>query len=290
MEKSKLKIFKKIALVVLVLYAAGLSFVNYLMYIEDEKGWANLRELNSSLATVKDQFKKYNINMGYFGEAKGDDSIRFSKLELSHNKASLELEQVLITGVGSTQLQLEARYNYFVAKENILNGNFEAIIDLSRNNDKLAMADIKFKLRSSGVERAKGSLVLDYSQVKDSDVDNLFSKAIVKEFRLKLDDHSLLSAQAKATKDFLSYAKPEMKINDKELMSYVTNTYLNNAYIALNELGYTLNNNDGEQIKKSLEDESLNLFVSYKSKDSLTLKQLYEKIRSNKSPVIIGVL
>lgn len=285
-----MKIFKKIALVVLVLYAAGLSFVNYLMYIEDEKGWANLRELNSSLATVKDQFKKYNINMGYFGEAKGDDSIRFSKLELSHNKASLELEQVLITGVGSTQLQLEARYNYFVAKENILNGNFEAIIDLSRNNDKLAMADIKFKLRSSGVERAKGSLVLDYSQVKDSDVDNLFSKAIVKEFRLKLDDHSLLSAQAKATKDFLSYAKPEMKINDKELMSYVTNTYLNNAYIALNELGYTLNNNDGEQIKKSLEDESLNLFVSYKSKDSLTLKQLYEKIRSNKSPVIIGVL
>jgi len=260
------------------------------MYIEDEKGWANLRELNSSLATVKDQFKKYNINMGYFGEAKGDDSIRFSKLELSHNKASLELEQVLITGVGSTQLQLEARYNYFVAKENILNGNFEAIIDLSRNNDKLAMADIKFKLSSNGVERAKGSLVLDYSQAKDSDVDNLFSKAIVKEFRLKLDDHSLLSAQAKATKDFLSYAKPEMKVNDKELMSHVTNTYLNNAYIALNELGYTLNNNDGEQIKKSLEDESLNLFVSYKSKDSLTLKQLYEKIRSNKSPVIIGVL
>lgn len=290
MEKSKLKIFKKIALVVLVLYAAGLSFVNYLMYVEDEKGWVNLRELNSNLATVKDQFKKYNINMGYFGEAKGDDSIRFSKLELSHNKASLELEQVLITGVGSTQLQLEARYNYFVAKENILNGNFEAIIDLSRNNDKLAMADIKFKLSSSGVERAKGSLVLDYSQAKDSDVDNLFSKAIVKEFRLKLDDNSLLSTQAKATKDFLSYAKPEMKINDKELMSYVTNTYLNNAYIALNELGYTLNNNDGEQIKKSLEDESLNLFVSYKSKDSLTLKQLYEKIRSNKSPVIIGVL
>ncbi len=290
MEKSKLKIFKKIALVVLVLYAAGLSFVNYLMYVEDEKGWVNLRELNSNLATVKDQFKKYNINMGYFGEAKGDDSIRFSKLELSHNKASLELEQVLITGVGSTQLQLEARYNYFVAKENILNGNFEAIIDLSRNNDKLAMADIKFKLRSSGVERAKGSLVLDYSQTKDSDVDNLFSKAIVKEFRLKLDDNSLLSAQAKATKDFLSYAKPEMKINEKELMSHVTNTYLNNAYIALNELGYTLNNNDGEQIKKSLEDESLNLFVSYKSKDSLTLKQLYEKIRSNKSPVIIGVL
>lgn len=290
MEKSKLKIFKKIALVVLVLYAAGLSFVNYLMYVEDEKGWVNLRELNSNLATVKDQFKKYNINMGYFGEAKGDDSIRFSKLELSHNKASLELEQVLITGVGSTQLQLEARYNYFVAKENILNGNFEAIIDLSRNNDKLAMADIKFKLSSSGVERAKGSLVLDYSQAKDSDVDNLFSKAIVKEFRLKLDDNSLLSAQAKATRDFLSYAKPEMKINDKELMSYVTNTYLNNAYVALNELGYTLNNNDGEQIKKSLEDESLNLFVSYKSKDSLTLKQLYEKIRSNKSPVIIGVL
>lgn len=290
MEKSKLKIFKKIALVVLVLYAAGLSFVNYLMYIEDEKGWANLRELNSSLATVKDQFKKYNINMGYFGEAKGDDSIRFSKLELSHNKASLELEQVLITGVGSTQLQLEARYNYFVAKENILNGNFEAIIDLSRNNDKLAMADIKFKLRSSGVERARGTLVLDYSQTKDSDVDNLFSKAIVKEFRLKLDDNSLLSTQAKATKDFLSYAKPEMKINEKELMSHVTNTYLNNAYVALNELGYTLNNNDGEQIKKSLEDESLNLFVSYKSKDSLTLKQLYEKIRSNKSPVIIGVL
>ena len=290
MEKSKLKIFKKIALVVLVLYAAGLSFVNYLMYIEDEKGWANLRELNSSLATVKDQFKKYNINMGYFGEAKGDDSIRFSKLELSHNKASLELEQVLITGVGSTQLQLEARYNYFVAKENILNGNFEAIIDLSRNNDKLAMADIKFKLRSSGVERARGTLVLDYSQTKDSDVDNLFSKAIVKEFRLKLYDNSLLSAQAKATKDFLSYAKPEMKINEKELMSHVTNTYLNNAYIALNELGYTLSNNDGEQIKKSLEDESLNLFVSYKSKDSLTLKQLYEKIRSNKSPVIIGVL
>ena len=290
MEKSKLKIFKKIALVVLVLYAAGLSFVNYLMYVEDEKGWVNLRELNSNLATVKDQFKKYNINMGYFGEAKGDDSIRFSKLELSHNKASLELEQVLITGVGSTQLQLEARYNYFVAKENILNGNFEAIIDLSRNNDKLAIADIKFKLRSSGVERAKGSLVLDYSQVKDSDVDNLFSKAIVKEFRLKLDDNSLLSAQAKATKDFLSYAKPEMKINDKELISHVTNTYLNNAYVALNELGYTLNNNDGEQIKKSLEDESLNLFVSYKSKDSLTLKQLYEKIRSNKSPVIIGVL
>ncbi|WP_133179996.1 hypothetical protein [Shewanella decolorationis] len=285
-----MKIFKKIALVVLVLYAAGLSFVNYLMYVEDEKGWVNLRELNSNLATVKDQFKKYNINMGYFGEAKGDDSIRFSKLELSHNKASLELEQVLITGVGSTQLQLEARYNYFVAKENILNGNFEAIIDLSRNNDKLAMADIKFKLRSSGVERAKGSLVLDYSQTKDSDVDNLFSKAIVKEFRLKLDDNSLLSAQAKATKDFLSYAKPEMKINEKELMSHVTNTYLNNAYIALNELGYTLNNNDGEQIKKSLEDESLNLFVSYKSKDSLTLKQLYEKIRSNKSPVIIGVL
>lgn len=285
-----MKIFKKIALVVLVLYAAGLSFVNYLMYIEDEKGWANLRELNSSLATVKDQFKKYNINMGYFGEAKGDDSIRFSKLELSHNKASLELEQVLITGVGSTQLQLEARYNYFVAKENILNGNFEAIIDLSRNNDKLAMADIKFKLRSSGVERARGTLVLDYSQTKDSDVDNLFSKAIVKEFRLKLDDNSLLSAQAKATKDFLSYAKPEMKINEKELMSHVTNTYLNNAYIALNELGYTLSNNDGEQIKKSLEDESLNLFVSYKSKDSLTLKQLYEKIRSNKSPVIIGVL
>lgn len=290
MEKSKLKIFKKIALVVLVLYAAGLSFVNYLMYVEDEKGWANLRELNSSLATVKDQFKKYNINMGYFGEAKGDDSIRFSKLELSHNKASLELEQVLITGVGSTQLQLEARYNYFVAKENILNGNFEAIIDLSRNNDKLAMADIKFKLRSSGVERARGTLVLDYSQTKDSDVDNLFSKAIVKEFRLKLYDNSLLSAQAKATKDFLSYAKPEMKINEKELMSHVTNTYLNNAYIALNELGYTLSNNDGEQIKKSLEDESLNLFVSYKSKDSLTLKQLYEKIRSNKSPVIIGVL
>ena len=290
MEKSKLKIFKKIALVVLVLYAAGLSFVNYLMYIEDEKGWANLRELNSSLATVKDQFKKYNINMGYFGEAKGDDSIRFSKLELSHNKASLELEQVLITGVGSTQLQLEARDNYFVAKENILNGNFEAIIDLSRNNDKLAMADIKFKLRSSGVERARGTLVLDYSQTKDSDVDNLFSKAIVKEFRLKLYDNSLLSAQAKATKDFLSYAKPEMKINEKELMSHVTNTYLNNAYIALNELGYTLSNNDGEQIKKSLEDESLNLFVSYKSKDSLTLKQLYEKIRSNKSPVIIGVL
>lgn len=285
-----MKIFKKIALVVLVLYAAGLSFVNYLMYIEDEKGWANLRELNSSLATVKDQFKKYNINMGYFGEAKGDDSIRFSKLELSHNKASLELEQVLITGVGSTQLQLEARYNYFVAKENILNGNFEAIIDLSRNNDKLAMADIKFKLRSSGVERARGTLVLDYSQTKDSDVDNLFSKAIVKEFRLKLYDNSLLSAQAKATKDFLSYAKPEMKINEKELMSHVTNTYLNNAYIALNELGYTLSNNDGEQIKKSLEDESLNLFVSYKSKDSLTLKQLYEKIRSNKSPVIIGVL
>ncbi|QDZ92220.3 hypothetical protein D0436_18135 [Shewanella decolorationis] len=285
-----MKNFKKIALVVLVLYAAGLSFVNYLMYIEDEKGWANLRELNSSLATVKDQFKKYNINMGYFGEAKGDDSIRFSKLELSHNKASLELEQVLITGVGSTQLQLEARYNYFVAKENILNGNFEAIIDLSRNNDKLAMADIKFKLRSSGVERARGTLVLDYSQTKDSDVDNLFSKAIVKEFRLKLYDNSLLSAQAKATKDFLSYAKPEMKINEKELMSHVTNTYLNNAYIALNELGYTLSNNDGEQIKKSLEDESLNLFVSYKSKDSLTLKQLYEKIRSNKSPVIIGVL
>ncbi|ESE41837.1 hypothetical protein SHD_1547 [Shewanella decolorationis S12] len=290
MEKSKLKIFKKIALIVLVLYAAGLSFVNYLMYVEDEKGWVNLRELNSNLATVKDQFKKYNINMGYFGEAKGDDSIRFSKLELSHNKASLELEQVLITGVGSTQLQLEARYNYFVAKENILNGNFEAIIDLSRNNDKLAMADIKFKLRSSGVERAKGTLVLDYSQTKDSDVDNLFSKAIVKEFRLKLDDNSLLSAQAKATRDFLSYAKPEVKINDKELMSHVTNTYLNNAYVALNELGYTLNNNDGEQIKKSLEDESLNLFVSYKSKDSLTLKQLYEKIRSNKSPVIIGVL
>ncbi|GLR34249.1 hypothetical protein GCM10007922_38080 [Shewanella decolorationis] len=260
------------------------------MYVEDEKGWVNLRELNSNLATVKDQFKKYNINMGYFGEAKGDDSIRFSKLELSHNKASLELEQVLITGVGSTQLQLEARYNYFVAKENILNGNFEAIIDLSRNNDKLAMADIKFKLRSSGVERAKGTLVLDYSQTKDSDVDNLFSKAIVKEFRLKLDDNSLLSAQAKATRDFLSYAKPEVKINDKELMSHVTNTYLNNAYVALNELGYTLNNNDGEQIKKSLEDESLNLFVSYKSKDSLTLKQLYEKIRSNKSPVIIGVL
>ncbi|WP_039977837.1 hypothetical protein [Shewanella decolorationis] len=285
-----MKIFKKIALIVLVLYAAGLSFVNYLMYVEDEKGWVNLRELNSNLATVKDQFKKYNINMGYFGEAKGDDSIRFSKLELSHNKASLELEQVLITGVGSTQLQLEARYNYFVAKENILNGNFEAIIDLSRNNDKLAMADIKFKLRSSGVERAKGTLVLDYSQTKDSDVDNLFSKAIVKEFRLKLDDNSLLSAQAKATRDFLSYAKPEVKINDKELMSHVTNTYLNNAYVALNELGYTLNNNDGEQIKKSLEDESLNLFVSYKSKDSLTLKQLYEKIRSNKSPVIIGVL
>lgn len=285
-----MKIFKKIALVVLVLYAAGLSFVNYLMYVEDEKGWVNLRELNLNLATVKDQFKKYNINMGYFGEAKGYDSIRFSKFELSHNKASLELEQVLITGVGSTQLQLEARYNYFVAKENILNGNFEAIIDLSRNNDKLAMADIKFKLSSNGVERAKGSLVLDYSQTKDSDVDNLFSKAIVKEFRLKLDDNSLLSAQAKATRDFLSYAKPEMKINDKELMSYVTNTYLNNAYIALNELGYTLNNNDGEQIKKSLEDESLNLFVSYKSKDSLTLKQLYEEIRSNKSPVIIGVL
>lgn len=290
MEKCKLNIIKKIALIVLVLYAGGLSFVNYLMYVEDENGWVNVRGLNSNLATIQDQFRKYNINMKYSGEGKDDDSISFSMLEFSHNKAVLELEQVLITGVGSTKLKLEARYNYLIAKKNMLNGDLEAIVDLSRNKDKLAMADIKFKLKSSGVERVKGTLILDYSNAKGSDVDNFFNKAIVREFKLKLDDSGLLLSQAKAMKDFLSYAKPEMKFNDGELISHVINTYLNDAYISLNELGYKLNNNDGVQIKKSLEDESLNVFVSFKSQDGLTLKQLYETIESNKSPVVIRAL
>ncbi|EPM5534357.1 hypothetical protein VCSRO199_3371 [Vibrio cholerae] len=70
------------------------------------------------------------------------------------------------------------------------NGDLEAIVDLSRNKDNLAMADIKFKLKSSGVERVKGTLILDCSNAKGSDVDNLFNKAIARE--LKLDDSGLL--------------------------------------------------------------------------------------------------
>lgn len=81
-----------------------------------------------------------------------------------------------------------------------------------------------------------------------------------------------------------------MKFNDSELISHVINTYLNDAYISLDELVCTLNNNDGVQVKKSLEDESLNVFVSYKSQDGLTLKQLYETIEPNKSPLVIRAL
>ncbi|EGR4280453.1 hypothetical protein DDN75_17005 [Vibrio cholerae] len=81
-----------------------------------------------------------------------------------------------------------------------------------------------------------------------------------------------------------------LRFNDNELIFHVINAYLNNAYISLGELGYTLNNNDGVQIKKSLEDEIFNFFVSYKSQDGLSPKQLYQIIESNKSPVIIIAL
>ncbi len=90
----------------------------------------------------------------------------------------LELEQVLIRGVGSTKLNLEVRYNYLIAKESILNGDFVEIVDLSRNNDKLAMEDINFNLKASGVERVEGTLILDYSNDQGLDVYNFLIKLL----------------------------------------------------------------------------------------------------------------
>lgn len=274
-------IFKRIALAVLLIYAAGLSFVNYLVYVDDEHGWVKVREINSYLSTIKEQLKQYRINMEYVGVGRDDDLIKFSKFEFNYNNAKLELERVAITGIGSDQLKFEAYYNYSVSKEIMFRGDVEVVLDFTRDGNKLTNVEARFKLKPRGVERVEGSFVFDYSQVTDNDIDNLFNKALIKLFKMKIDDKDLLSEQAKATKDYFNYIQPELKFNDVELMSHVINKYLNDIYISLYEIGFSLDGGDSVHIKNSLANDSINIFVFYNDEDGLTLKRLYEGMRLN---------